>query len=1013
MCWVVAIQIVRAAAAELPVISPADAGFTATQWTVEDGLPIQTVTALAQTPDGFLWCGTSDGLARFDGLNFKIFFPHEVRELEGFQITALHSDGRGRLWIVDAGGKLAVYERETFRRYSPLDGVPENQVAEIREDNSGNIWLRGRSDGNFYRFRTNRFEPVRLPVPGSELSGFTVRLNHPAWGVRERDGALIRFTRTGIEEHQLPERDGEIEKPGNFFHLPDGTLAATARRGIFACEGTNWMLRHEFNPPIQVTPLDGVQDREEHFWVGTAGGGLVLSQKSGRTGRMKLPGESSGAAVKCLIYGREGNIWAGGNAGLFRLARNSIQTWTGGTNLLRESVQSIAADTNHRIWVIHENRLYWFDPKTNGLSRVALGGEDRVPQRLATARAGGVWVGAGSRRGRNAEIWHLTPTESKVAGKVSGGNLEDLHETSAGELFIATAGGLFARVNGAFEKIALTGEANDHVVTSVAEDAGGRIYAAVSGVGLFRRESGTWRRLTQRADTGSDRIQAMIFDAQGVLWIAADNPCLARWKDDRWFAFSGLENRLPRKARSLVADDEGGLWLSSRWGLVRASRLELNELAGAGAGEISSAWFDRDDGMSSIDCAVGRSGMVRDQSGRVWVGTTRGVCVIDPKPWNEQRLMRVPPTVCIEQVTVDDSVVAATPRNGKRAGERWPRFVVPAGSRRVEIRFTGVNLTSAEKMRFRHRLEGFDNTWVNVAGPRRVHFTKLPPGDYRFQLAAVSNEGVWNHEGASVILTVEPEWWKRAPVRAAAVAGIAGLLWLGGYAQLRRIRHRRAMQSEFSRQLIHSQEQERKRIAGELHDSLGQNLLVAKNLALTGVNGSPNRPETAKLFGDISEVVSTALNEARSISKALRPPEIDRMGLSKALTGMIQRAGESAGIECSVNVDDIDGLLSADDAINLYRMVQEGMNNIVKHARARRAEIEVVHHPDHLAVRIADSGCGFDVGRARAANSPHAGTGLAGMEERTRLVGGEFEIFSQPGKGAAIKIRIPVKTPPP
>jgi len=994
--------------------SPAVAGYTMTHWTVEDGLPMQNVTALAQTTNGFLWCGTADGLVRFDGLEFKVYLPHEVAELEGFQIRSLHADGQGRLWIIDEEGRLAVYEQGGFRRLTGEAGRPIVAAGVIRESPTGELWLLGWNDGSFHRFRTNHLEQVALrSVRNWPLIDFHLGRAGPDWGIRRSDEALLQYSSTGAEEHPLLGAQNSEGILGRFFELEGGTLGLTSSHGIYAYEEAQWVWRPRFDVPISHgSPLDGCRDRRGNIWVGTRGGGLVLSSKDGHLVRVNLPGEIPGMSVNALIQGREGNIWAGTSAGLYRISLNPVKTISAAHTVSNEAVQSLAEASDGRLWVAGANRLHWLESKTETLSATTFAAREHKIWRITSSRDGALWLGAGSHSGTEAEIWRVTPETSTREGIVRTASIEDLLETSQGELLVAMTDGLFHRLGQEFPKVTLPAEIKDRKFNALAEDHAGRIYAAVAGVGLFRRERGEWHRLTQRTDPGSERIHALCLDEQNTLWLAAERPGLARWKDEQWSAIFSAQTELPRRVRAVAVDDQGGLWLASRWGVVRADRAELDHRAEYQTGEINSTWFDTDEGLPSIDCAPTKTGICKDRHGRIWIATARGVAMVDPAGWKQQQRSLSPPPVLIEQVAVDDTPVKPT-TTGRRAQTPVPHYLVPAHSQRIEIQFTGINLTAPEKMRFRYRLEGFDDAWVNLAGPRMVHFTRLPPGEYRFQLVAISNEGVQNREGAVLALTVQPPWWQRTSVRAGAGLGFLGLLWLGVHIRLRRLQRVRAMQSEFSRQLIHSQEQERKHIAGELHDSLGQHLLVAKNLALTGVNTSKEAPAIAKLFGDISETVSAALSEARAISKELRPPELDRMGLTKALRGMIQRAGESSGINCQVILDDIDGLLPAGEEINLYRLVQEGMNNIVKHSQAARAEITVRHEPDHLAVSVADNGRGFDAARVRYADAAHLGTGITGMEERSRLMGGEFEISSQPGGGTCIRIRIPVKAPQP
>jgi len=989
---------------ELPSVSPVDEGCSVMQWTVEDGLPMRNVTALAQTTNGFLWCGTFDGLARFDGLEFKVFYPHEVPELAGFRIVELLGDANGRIWILDADGKLAVRESNQFRRLESGDGLPTEGVRGIRESAAGDIWLWGRKAGSIWRLRTNRFDRVALATESvPELSDCWFGAGDTIWGIRNDDHGLTPLNRTG-------EVKGRSDPTvlGQFFLRESGAAAAPAPEGIYEFQDGSWSLAHGFAAPVRLhPPLVGCEDRAGVYWLGTQGGGLLRVAKDGSIARATLPGEPSGVSVNALLRGREGNVWVGSSAGLYRISRNIIKSWSEAEGFPREEVRSLAEDSDRRLWIAQAGRLSWKATDSNVLVVADLDHAAAGIGRVARARAGGVWVAVKSRVANHCEMVHVIPGHAEHLGQIPVEQVEDLLETTSGELLVATSDGLYQRSGLGFREIEFPSEPGRRTVTALAEDHLGRVYAAVADVGLCRREQGGWQRLTQRSEPGSDRIQALRFDGTGGLWIATDRPGLARWKDDHWFSFTNIASELPRKVRGLQIDKQGGLWLTSRWGLAQVSRQELDACVTNPGSEVNVAWFDTDAGLASADCAVSASGICMDHEGRIWVATARGVSMIDPTEWARRRKNCSPPPMRIERVAIDDVVWSPTADSGNA---RSRRLVVPPGSQRVEIRFAAVNLTAPDKMRFRYRLEGFDDHWITLVGLRQVHFTRLPPGDYRFQVCAANNEGVWNRSGASLYLRVSPEWWQRTTVRAAAGLGLLGMIWFGGHIQIKRLRRQRAQQREFSRQLIQLQEQERKRIAGELHDSLGQNLLVAKNLALAGVNAGGANPGAVKLFGDISETVSAALNEARSISKALRPPELDRLGLSKALGGMIQRAAEASGISCQMEIEDIDGLLTEAEEINVYRLVQEAMNNIVKHSHARRAEVMIRHHPDHLALHVEDNGRGFDV--AEYANAAHGGTGIMAMEERTRLAGGEFEITSQPGTGTVLRMRIPVKPPP-
>lgn len=234
---------------------------------------------------------------------------------------------------------------------------------------------------------------------------------------------------------------------------------------------------------------------------------------------------------------------------------------------------------------------------------------------------------------------------------------------------------------------------------------------------------------------------------------------------------------------------------------------------------------------------------------------------------------------------------------------------------------------------------------------------------------------------------------------AGTLTGIAVFIIRGRVVQLKK---KHAEREAFSRRLIESQEGERKRIAGELHDGLGQNLLVVKNWALIGLNSLAEDNPAREHLNEISETTSLALDEVREIARNLRPYQLERLGLTSTIEQMIRHVKNSSDIEFITGIDNIDGLLSKDSEINLYRVVQECVNNVVKHSAATKAWLSIKRTKGGAQITCQDNGQGFDP----AASSPHRGMGLEGMAERVRMLGGRYTLESALGKGATVRVHI-------
>jgi signal transduction histidine kinase len=291
------------------------------------------------------------------------------------------------------------------------------------------------------------------------------------------------------------------------------------------------------------------------------------------------------------------------------------------------------------------------------------------------------------------------------------------------------------------------------------------------------------------------------------------------------------------------------------------------------------------------------------------------------------------------------------------------------------------------------------------AGRRRTaYYSHVPPGEYTFTVLAANSDGVWNTSGPSLSIVVVPRFyqtrwfWGLVALAGAVVAAAAYRRRVEGLKRARRA------QQAFAQQLIDSQERERGRIAAELHDSLGQQLLIIKNRALLGTMGEPHVEETREQFDEISATATQSLDEIRQIARDLRPYHLDRLGLTHSIEDMIERISASSEVHLSSRIAQIDGAIPKAQEINLYRIVQEALTNVVKHAQAAHAWVEIAREPHALVITIRDDGRGFDKGAVQTAASSNAGLGLAGIAQRVQMLRGRHTIISTPGGGTTIQV---------
>jgi signal transduction histidine kinase len=376
--------------------------------------------------------------------------------------------------------------------------------------------------------------------------------------------------------------------------------------------------------------------------------------------------------------------------------------------------------------------------------------------------------------------------------------------------------------------------------------------------------------------------------------------------------------------------------------------------------------------------------------------------VVSVDPQNLPLNHRAPPVI-IEEVLADDRLLPM-PKDGL--------VQVGPGRPRIEIRYTALSLLAPERVRFRVKFDGLDNDWVDTHSRRIVHYSHVPPGRYQFRVVACNNDGVWNETGAVLSLIVRPHFWETSWFVALVIMALAAIAYAIYHRRVSQLEHQRLVQQQFSKRLLEVQESERKRIAQELHDGLGQNLMLVKNRAVMGRERLADPEKAATQLNEISAAASLALQEVRQIAYSLRPFELDRLGLTKAIAVMLERVAATAPIRFDTQVDDLSDALAEDAQIHLYRVIQESINNILKHSAAASVIVEVQRDPESIRIVIHDDGKGFDPKTLDYATAGSRGLGLTGIGERVRVLGGQWDIQSAPGKGTRLNITIPAAPRP-
>jgi len=979
-------------------------------WTTANGLPQNTVTGVVQTPDGYLWLSTFDGLARFDGLRFTIFDKGNTKGIINNRFARLFADREGAVYAVTENYVVTVYRNGGFRSYSDFATSGESITA-IRSDAQGNAVFET-AKGSYF-LESDRFvgtydqkEPnVKQIYWGESGAKWVIERNQTT---RHQDGRATTYPlKIGPEEFGAnyslaPYEDNRGTlwvrrrfSPSELWRLQDGKVTVFTKRDIPAlnelfpnqmmedADGSLWLLLSGLNVP---KPSQLVRFKDNQFTS------YPLNDVVGAT---------------ASLTDREGNFWLATSTGLRRLRRKLITTLSVKDGLNSNEVYPLIQTANGDIFI---GTVQGVNRYANGkITNPGLKYSNNFPFPLYMR---GFWEDDRARlwlgyQGEGGFGRFEEPSSVKRIGKNDLPNgATDFAADRAGNIWIATGEGLYKYKDD--KEIAhytvKDGLPSDSVIT-IHVDHHGNLWAGTYD-GLAQFKDGRFISYNAEADSPKGFVRAIYEDGDGVLWFGTYGDGLLRYKGGRFFNYRVEHGLFNNGVFAILEDRRSNFWMSSNRGIQRVSKQDLNDFAEGKIPKLNSVSYDEKDGMLNAECNGGRlPAAIKAKDGKFWFPTMGGVAIIDPEA---EAVNPLPPPVIIETVSVDrkpiePQQIQSAIRNPQSAIELSPQ------QSQLEIIYTALSLLKSAQIKFKYKLEGLETNWTEAGTQRSANYSYLPAGSYTFRVIAANANGVWNNEGASLRIVVRPYFYQTWWFFLLVVSGIAGTIWLIAHARLSQVRKIAEAKTAFSRQLITSQEAERKRIAAELHDGLGQSLLVIKNRIGIGKRVAQDSEKVTAQLDEISNATGQALEEVRGIAYNLRPYHLERLGLRESLNAMIEKIREATGLEINARVALFDEVFSKDEEVLFYRVIQECLNNVIKHAQATAVEISIVQNETQVTASIQDNGRGF----VAAPESQSNGFGLIGLAERVRMLGGMHSIQSEAGQGTTVTVIIPLREEPP
>jgi len=949
--------------------------YTRTIWTQQHGLPQDAIRAITQTTDGYLWLGTEEGLARFDGYDFVVF-NRENGSLPNNIVTSLFAGKDGVLWIGTPEG-LTRYSGGKFTTFTKKDGLPDNYVNSVAEDRAGALWI---AAGNYLsRFVKGRFTNYgsRDGLPIESMRG--VRLGP--------DGTLYIGGFSGVArrvgDHFVPVFDrnalgGEVVV--TFLEDRHGNLWVACSAGLLmrSPDGKTRIYKTQDGLPDNVIRALW-EDRDGNLWAGTNDG--LARLENGRFVSNALASSPEREWVRCIYEDTQGNLWIGMNSGLHRLRDDIFASYGESEGLPSDEPNTVYQDGRGRVWIgYHDRGLVQFE---NGKQRV-YGIREGLPSNevfsIREDHHGNLLIGTrdGFSRMHDGHFQNQA-----VKDPMNRRLVFDLLNDSKDRLWLATPSGLRQLKDGHVVDVTPRGELLNSAVVVLCETQDGDIWAGSYGRGLWRLHEGQLRLYTTADGLSSDQIRSLMEDQDGNLWIGTFGGGLNFFRAGRFFHVTTKEGLLSDNVAHVQDDLRGFLWLSTTRGICTIRKQDVNDVVTGKRRSVAAVNYGVAEGLRSAQCAPGypaSHGGTRSTDGRLWFPTGRGLAVMEP---DAPPPTTAAPVAHLLDVTVDQHAVPLT---------QSPDFA--PGNGRLQFRYTGIFLSDPDRVRYWYRLEGLDPDWVDAGTRRFANYDSLVHGRYRFIVRAGIPGGPTKETAFAFQLL--PHFYETSWFLYLCIGTAGFLIWGLFRLRVRQLGRRFALVLD-----------ERARLAREIHDTLAQGFvgissqLDAVALTLDG------RLDVARKHLDLARKMARhSLTEARRSVMDLRASALEGQNLPAALSQAARQWTAGSPVAVHIDVDGPNRKLPEEMEQHLLRIAQEAVTNTVKHARANEIRIRLAMNNGTVKLVVTDDGEGFEQTEAFSSAGGHFG--LLGMRERAERLGGALQLHSEPGEGTEVEVTVPL-----
>ncbi|MCX6582278.1 MAG: response regulator [Candidatus Aminicenantes bacterium] len=1014
----------------------------------EDGLPQNTILAVRQTRDGYLWLGTQEGLARYNGKDIRVFDLGNTRGFPGNSITALVEDTDGALWMGSNKG-IGRLKNGEFTSFTTDSSLSSDKITALCLYPDGSIWVASRGGGiNTIKDGViSQFALPRVPL-ARDIRTIYVDRKGNIWA----GAAGVGIIRINNNDHSIEIFNEEQGLPSRhvvaFLEDSRGNLWVGTDAGLVLFDYNHVSFktyRAEDGFPGRFVGAF-CEDRDGNLWIGTDGDGLIRFT-DGKFSEYNLKKGLSNDVITSICEDREGNLWIGtAGGGLNQLKDEKFMVLDKELGLSSDVVLAILQSASGDKYIgteggglnrLSQEKIIVYDKK-NGLPHNKINA-------LYEDRQGAIWIGTngGGLSCLNVATGAIKTYTDKDG--LSNNSIWSLNGDSSGALWIGTYnGGLNRFKDGKFTVFNTENGLSHNNVIVIFEDSKKNLWVGTSGGGMNLIKDGKITIYNKDNGLSGNSVMAFYEDKEGALWIGTMDGGLNRLKNGVFTACRKENGLFDNMALQIMEDDNGNFWMGCNKGIYRVPRKELNDFCDGKLPNVTSIGYGKADGMKSPECngPCQPSGL-KARDGKLWFPTLKGAVIIDP---GKIKINALPPPVIIENILIGDR--SFDPRMTAR---------MAPGSRNIEFHYAALSYISRENVRFKYMLEGFDPAWIDAGDRGKAFYTNLSPGAYRFRVSACNNDGVWNNTGAAFDFVLESFFYQTLLFYISCGLAVI-LLGFGSYrlrvkqlkrreVELERLVDRRTGELQTAnkelKQLLKSlreaNEVARKereiaeaanrskshflaRMSHEIRTPMNSVVGFTEMLLETDLN--EDQQEYAVTINQSSEALCWILNDITDLAKieagelTFDPIDFEVETTAFDVCQMITPRIGDKRIEIICRVADRVPPFVKQDQFRFRQVLTNLMTNAVKFTEEGEIELsidvaEAQAHRLKLHAMVRDTGIGIPPDKLETIFEPFqqadgsitrkyggTGLGLSISREIARMMGGDVWVKSEPGKGA-------------